>query len=115
MLTDVRAVLLSAGISFTAIFAFFAGFGFNIAGIGAGASIFAKFAIAGAAFSLTLPRLTGRRFRICGLRRSHAHGKSVRHSTINGHAWNFVACASWCRGRGRRSGLGHRVAFEPGT
>ena len=39
MLTDVRAVLLSAGISFTAIFLFFAGFGFNIAGIGAGASI----------------------------------------------------------------------------
>ncbi|KAM0797951.1 hypothetical protein BDR22DRAFT_891725 [Usnea florida] len=33
---NVRAVLLSAGISFTAIFAFCASFGFNLAGIGAG-------------------------------------------------------------------------------
>lgn len=32
----VRAVLLSAGISFTAIFLFFAGLGFNLTGIGAG-------------------------------------------------------------------------------
>ena len=43
-------MLLSAGISFTAIFAFFAGFGFDLTGIGAGASIFATFAIPGAAF-----------------------------------------------------------------
>ena len=39
VLTDVRAVLLSAGVSFSAIFMFMASLGFSIPGIGAGASI----------------------------------------------------------------------------
>ena len=115
MLTEVRAVLLSAGISFTALFLFFAGFGFNVTGIGAGASVFANFAIAGAAFSLTLRRLTGRRFSISVLRRSHTCGRSVRNFTVNGHAWNFAARTNRCRGRGRRCGFWGGVACEPRT
>lgn len=37
--TDVRAVLLSAGISFTAVFLFLASIGFNLVGIGGGSSV----------------------------------------------------------------------------
>ena len=39
---DVHAVLLSAGISFTAVFLLIAGFGFNLVGIGGGPSVLTK-------------------------------------------------------------------------
>lgn len=122
-LIDVRAVLLSAGVSFAAVFLLIAGSGFSLGGIGGGPSIPTKYLMAESVHLLhllTARRYTGRGFPVCVLRRSHAGWKLVCDFAIDGDAGNLATCGGRCRWRERRRdhrycvGFGRRTRVKPG-
>lgn len=117
---DVRAVLVSAGVSFTAVFMLTAGFGFNIVGIGAGSSIsitMMRLRTLNCAFSSRDTLLTPPRDSRGGIpvRVLHTRWRALCYSSIDGNARNLTARASRRRWRKRRRGLCHRVGSGRGT
>lgn len=106
MLTEVRAVLLAAGVSFTAVFLFVAGLGFNLAGIGAGPYNLTS-AVLSSLPSLTLRRLTSRGLPV---RVPSGRRGPIRYVAVDGHARDPAARADRRRGRERR-GCSCRVGF----
>ncbi len=106
----VRAVLLAAGVSFTAVFVLVASAGFNVAGIGAGSWVPVYLLTF---YSLTSPRLIGRALPVRVLRRPHARREPLCYAAVDGDAGGAVAGGGWRCGRERGGGVGHCVGILP--